>query len=327
MKQTPKTFFKEPTAGKILKYERIKEIRENIVNNIMGLGEHEAGVIYADLIPRTYESPRKFMKHGTDVKLHRFSSLEDVLEKRLTPVQIREIAFNKIYNIPYCGYSIKPFAGTDQRTRKVSLVECVEAAKLYKYSNPSEKKSSIIIKPYDDARRVAKDGAEIIAIVPSRTENQDRHKFKFSSVPVTDNNDKYGIAYNISTDHSCSSKRFNIRYKFKDDKESSRVFNFCAHEIAAYMSIIDHYWNNDKNIIPLQMSQFAIPTQKTVDYYDKLCNNALIQTSYDVKPRKLNNAEKEILLWNLVYKEKHDATFFSRKGRDKDLREYRWRNV
>ena len=64
------------------------------------------------------------------------------------------------------------------------------------------------------------------------------------------------------------------------------------------------------------MSQFAIPSKETVDYYNKLCKNCLIQEDGE-KARTLNHAEKEILLWGLVKKFGHDNTFFAKdKVRD-----------
>ena len=80
-------------------------------------------------------------------------------------------------------------------------------------------------------------------------------------------------------------------------------------------------------MIPVQMCQFAIPTQQTVDYYLKLGNNILI---YDNnlknknKLRKPNRAEKEIGLWALVKSLGHDKTFYSKKSRDGDVADYRW---
>ena len=125
---------------------------------------------------------------------------------------------------------------------------------------------------------------------------------------------------NISTDHQCGSKRFNIRYTYSEEKETSKVFNFCAHDIAGYLKIMDHYWNKDKNLVPLQMNQFAIPTQETANFYNKLSKNCLIQISEDKKPRKLNRSEKEILLWGLVHKLGHDKTFFAKEK----LKDYNW---
>ncbi|MAH32847.1 MAG: hypothetical protein QF798_04010 [Candidatus Woesearchaeota archaeon] len=321
-KEENKEFFKEPTAAKILKYSKISTISKDLVNRILNMSFDEAAIIEADLIPKDYDNSRKFLKHGPEVKLRRFNSLEEMADIRETPVQSREESLNNIKNRAYSGYSFKPFIGTDKKTRKVSLVECLKGTKLYRYANQEGTKfnPSISVKPYDDATGVEKDGAEIITRVPSRTKKMPNYEFKFSSVPVIDSDKKWGIAYNITTTHNCKSKLYNIRYKHKSEKETSKQFNFCAHEIAAYLSIVDHYWNKEKNLIPLQMNQFAIPTQETVDYYVKLTDNCLIKTSEDKNPRKLNSAEKEIMLWGLVKKLKHDDTFFAK---DK-VKEYNW---
>ena len=92
--------------------------------------------------------------------------------------------------------------------------------------------------------------------------------------------------------------------------------------------MIDNEWENYKNVIPLQMSQFAIPSQLTVDYYIKLKNNVLIRDK-NIKGdnlRKMNHADKEIALWNLVKSNGYDKTFFSKNSRDGNLRDYRWKN-
>jgi len=324
-----KSFFKENSVGQIKGYHP-EEILTGLVNRILNLSDDEGVIIERGIIPQIYSDSRKFMKHGKEIKLQRYSSLENMLKDPKTPVHLRRDAFDP-ENIKYgafCGYSFKPFIGNDKRTRKVSLVECLKGAELYAYVNQDNItgfRPEIEIIPYDDCRGVEKDGAEIVAKVPSRKKGEGKYVFKFNSVPVIDYSKrnagrKYGLAFNIATDHSCGNKRFNIRYKSPNSKESSNVFNFCAHEIAAYLSIIDYYKNERQNLTPLQMSQFALPTQLSVDFYKKLGNNCLIQTE-DKKPRKLNSAEKEILLWGLVSKFGHDDTFYATEK----LRDYNWK--
>jgi hypothetical protein len=215
--------------------------------------------------------------------------------------------------------------GRDKRKRKICLSECLEGARIYAYShqNCDEK---IKLKVYRDSKRVRIDGAESVIELPSRTTGTNPIQFKLTSVPIIDNNEKYKIALNLGSDHSCPSKRFNIRYRYTEDKEGSGIFNFCAHEIAGYLGLIDKEWEDHKNIIPLQMSQFAIPSQLTVDYYLRLENNILIKDSSTKDGiRKMNAAEKEIALWTLVKKYGHDKTFFSKQSRDGNLRDYKWR--
>ena len=315
-----KKYFQEPTATEIRSKKFTKEINNNLADHILDLSDDEYLIIKDNLIPEEfYESPGKFMKHGHVVEVPRYRTLENAIKIGKTPVQLREIAFNGVINKACSGYTFKPFVGTDKRTRKVSLTECLKGLKLYSYAN-QEGSTFIDVKPYDDARKVENEGAEVIVGIPSRREKHDRYKFKFSSVPVSDNKLKFGIAYNISSNHACESKTFKIKYGWANEKESSKEFNFCAHEIAGYFAIIDYYLNKEKNLIPLQMSQFAIGTQLTVDYYNKLNKNCLIQTPDEKRPRRLIIREDEVLLWNLVKKLKHDKTFYAREK----IKGYNW---
>lgn len=282
-------------------------------------------MVVPEFVPRGFESARKFMKHGPEVKPKRFYSLRQAIQDGRVPLLLREEAFNSINGHDYCGYSFLPIS-KDQRKRKVSLIECLEGARIFAYANQNPG-TYIKVKPYADAKRVRIEGAEVVVEVPSRTEDQRRIKFKLTSVPMIDSPEKYGISQNIGSDHSCGSKRFNIRYRYSDDKESSAIVNICAHEIAGYLQLIQDEINEKKNLVPLMMCQFAIPSQETVDYYLKLENNVLVRDeSLEVKDklRKLNRAEKEIALWALVENYGHDRTFYAGRSKDGNVRDYNW---
>ncbi len=315
-----KSFFKEATKAKIAK-KNLVGIAE--LSDIAKLGNDEFTIINP-LVPRGFESTRKFMKHGKEVKPKRYYSLDQALNDGRTPVQLREQAFDNLEGYECCGYSFLPI-GRDRRKRKVSLSDCLEGARIYAYSN-QVRGTEIKIKPYADSKRVRMDGAEIVCNVPSRTKGQGRIKFKLISVPVIDSKEKHIVSLNIGSDHSCPAKRFNIRYRYTDDKESSGIVNICAHEIAAYLKVIDHYWN-EKNIIPLQMCQFAIPSQETVDFYLRLMNNVLVRDNSlqgKDKLRKPDRGDREIVLWSWVDNLGHDRTFYSKRSRDGDIAGYNW---
>lgn len=318
-----KEFFRENTVAEIARnkvlVEKLLSDLENIEYIVI-----DSGV----LVPKGYESARKFMKHGLEVRPKRFYTLDQAVQDARTPVQLREDAFNKIKNPNYCGYTFMPI-GRDKRKRKVSLIECLEGARIYAFAHqtPSER---IKVKPYDDSKRVRRDGAEIIVEVPSRVEGEKPVEFKLFSVPVVDAPEKHKISLGIGSDHSCGSKRYNIRYRYSDDKEGSGIVNVCAHEVSGYLEIINHYLNNEKNLIPLQMSQIAIPSQDTVDYYLKLLNNVLVKDpSVKAKNqlRKMNRAEKEIALWGFVQKLGHDKTFYAKGSRDGNVADYDWQQT
>jgi len=317
---TKKTFFKDATKAKIAK-KKLVEIAE--LSDIIKLKPDEFTII-SPLVPRGFESTRKFMKHGLEVKPKRYYSLDQAVIDGRTPVQLREQAFDNFKGDNFCGYSFLPIR-RDRRKRKVSLIECLEGARIYAYSN-QVRRTEIKIKPYADSERVRRDGAEIICNVPSRTQGKSRTEFKLISVPVVDCSEKHIVSLNISSDHSCGAKRFNIRYKYPDDREGSGIVNICAHEIAAYLKVIDYYWDK-KNIIPLQMCQFAIPTQEIVDFYLRFGNNVLVKDNSlqcKDKLRKPNRGDKEVGLWLLVKELDHDKTFYSKKSRDGDVADYNW---
>jgi len=318
-----KQFFKEDTKSEILGKNYVDSLELGGLEVVGSLDNDEYTVV-REFVPRGYESARKFMKHGPEVKPRRLHSIDQAVFLSKTPVQLREGAFNSITGINYCSYSFVPL-GNDSRKRKVSLIECLEGARLFAYSYQSG--TGIKVKPYADSKRVRIDGAEVVVEVPSRTKDERRMKFKLTSVPFVDSKEKYVVSLNIGSDHSCPSKRFNIRYRYSDDKESSGVVNMCAHEIAGYLQLVSYAMQEHKNLIPLQMSQFAIPSQETVDYYLKWCNNVLVKDevleSKD-KLRKPNRAEKEIALWVLVKALGHDRTFYADRSIDGNIKDYNW---
>jgi len=317
-----KSFFREATKSEIKKKDLVDVASLSDIRNL----EENQFVIISPLVPKGFESARKFMKHGREVRPKRFYSLKQALEDGRTPIQIREKAFDNLKGFEFCGYTFMPL-GRDQRKRKVSLTDCSEGARIYAYSHQVPG-TEIGVKPYADSKIVRRDGAEIVVDLPSRTEGERRIQLKLISVPVVDSSEKYIIGMGIGSDHSCPTKRFNIRYKYADDKESSGIVNMCSHEIAAYLATIDYFWNEKKNIIPLQMSQFAIPSQEAVDYYLRWENNVLVRDDNlktKDKLRKPNRADKEIGLWALVRDLGHDKTFYSRADRDGLLSQYKWK--
>lgn len=321
MANRKKAFFKEATKAEIKEKGFVETLRLADAVHI----DSSQYMIVPEFVPRGFESARKFMKHGAEVKPKRFYSLKQAIYDGRVPVLLRENAFNSIQGHNYCGYSFLPLS-RDQRKRKVSLIECLEGARIFAYANQTFG-TYIKVKPYDDAKKVRIEGAEVVVNVPSRTESERRIQFKFSSVPMIDSPEKYGISLNIGSDHSCGSKRFNIRYRYSDDKESSGIVNICAHEIAGYLQLAQDEISEKKNLIPLQMCQFAIPSQETVNYYLKLENNVLVRDeSLECKDklRKLNRAEKEIALWALVEEYGHDRTFYAGRSKDGNVRDYNW---
>lgn len=327
-----KQLFKKIRAEQALKDKEqvVSYTSNNLAEQIERLSDNQVLVVNTNIVPLKYypvennsyvkykrtAAARKFLNHGAEVKPKRQSTLEDMIAAKKVPVQLREEAFNNNLGQYYACYSVMPL-GKDRRKRKVTLNQCVEGTVLYGYSKNSI--AQISIKNYgtlEKAKNVEFEGSTFVVEVPSRTPKKEKYKIKLTSVPTVDSEFKYAISNNFGSNHSCDFLTYKIGYKFVNDKEDSNVLNFCAHEVAAYLAIIDDAWNKDKNIIPLQMCPFAIPTQKTIDFYKKAKSKVVVQYINE-KGKKtiapLNQAEREIALWSLVKKYGHDTTFFARE--------------
>lgn len=322
-----KAFFKTRTEAEI-KSLRPKYIINNLAKQILALKDDEA-VIIPDLIPEEYKDSRDFMKHAPDIKIKRFSSLEEIVRYGKYPFELREKAMNKLGSPFHSVYSIRPL-GIDRVIREISPTACVDGVQLYAYSR---KGSNITITPYDDSSMVERDGVKVYVSVPSRTEHRERYEFIWQSIPVIDNidnNNKHSIALAIQTvGHACGDKLFNkeLAYSRRDERESSKRVTFCAHEVAAYIEICDHYKNhkdkNKKSIIPLQMSQFLILSKLAARYNYLVKNNLLIRTE-DGELKKADEANRNILFFELLKIHKYKDIFYSHKSRDGDLVDYKW---
>ena len=217
-----KSFFRERTVAEIRKLDlQEAALDDDLVSRIFALDRDEGLVITDPFIPDGF-TPRKFLKHGDEVSVPSPRIYTAIGLKALgeSPVHWREKAFNQINDDDYRAYSFVPVRGNDRRRRVVSLVECIEGARLYAYSQRdledyiSEqgtvrpgKVAPIRMEPYIDAERVAIEGGKIVFWVPSRTQGQGRYKLTLGSIPIIDNDEKFVISTGISSDHACEAKR------------------------------------------------------------------------------------------------------------------------
>jgi hypothetical protein len=334
-----KQFFKRKTAEQIIKdkeiirtetplaiAEQVEKLSENqvlvIASNIIPRKYYPQSKGYAALSERTYASA-KFLKHGTEVKPKRDYTLEEIIANRKLPFQQRKEAFEALRRYDsaqyYSGYTIRPATRTgDSRPRKFSLVQCVDGTQLFVYTRNNA--GGTEVKNYgtlEKAAKVEKEGSRFEIRIPSRTKKKERYKVEMNSVATIDSPEKYAIANNLKSTHTCDYLNYkDMRYKFATDKESSDIINICAHEIAAYLAIIDKMKNEDFNLIPLQMSWIALPTQYTVDALKKARNSVVVEYVNEKGKKSyapLNQGEQEIFLWSLTHKQGHDKCWFAKE--------------
>ncbi|MDP7323597.1 MAG: hypothetical protein QF632_02455 [Candidatus Woesearchaeota archaeon] len=301
-----KGFFTEPTAAKIKELD-LTHTDSGFIGGILDLQPEEALVIQYDLVPKRFKGPNTFKKYGPVVTI----SNGDTSDGIITPAQLREKAVNDLTGKDaHLGYSYTPTIGADGRPRRVSIIDCLEGARIFHYAHPP-KDNTIdgspieVERDYGDSGAVPINGATLVVTLPSRTKGHPRYSMRVDHVPISDSKPQLDLASCIATDHICEASRYKIRHG--TETEPTNIVDICAHEVAAYLAIAEHY-QGDKNPVPWDMNPFATPTELALDFYRRLERNVLIQTPEDQNPRKPNQVEKAILLMGLVQVKGHEET-------------------
>lgn len=319
-----KPFFREPTAAQIQKRNKTEVSPLELDAALDSVSTNDSYILVRGvLVPPEYDSHRKFVKHAPEIIARHPNSQLETQKIRQFPYQLKRKQIGKAGDDVYAAWGFYPLH-LDRRKRRVLFTTDFEAAQLYAYAHQSG--AEIKVKPYDEARKVAKEGAEIFVEIPSRTEAHGKYRFKLTSVPVVDAPEKFVIAHNLGTTHSCPDIDFRIRYRYETQAETSQVLNLDAHVGAAYLGVIDYYWNSEKNRVPLNCGQFDIPTMNALRFYKTLAGRVLIQETPEHKSRKIDRAERNIALFNRLRKNGYDWMFFPTKtiSHQINIRDYDW---
>ncbi len=330
-----KKFFKEPTKAQISKG------RDDFSEDPIDLEKVTEGsyLITTSPLPESFKNePVKFQKHGPEVVLKRFKSINDAEESALQgvrPLDLRREAFGKKYykngKLTHSCYSFVPLIGNEKRRRRVGLVQILDGAQIFAFSESLRQKlgvdkeefyddiklPGIKVKPYHDSKGVAKDGAQLILRVPS-VERDRRWQYSQKGIAVLNNSRKLAISLGFGTDHVCKFKTYKeLRYPFLEDSETSNIDQICKHETAGAFAIIDYYVNVKHNLTSMETTQIAIPSGRIVELYKRMLDSWLIYDETLEKKDKLRKplqAEKEIVLDAFVKKYGHDICLY-RVGR------------
>lgn len=324
-----KSFFQERTEAQIRSLKPKKfYLNRGLVKAISDLGSEESIEIRTRLLPGNFysqsspvEASRKFYKHGNLVQTVNPKSQKYAYSHDRKPVSAEDFSFMENMNeedVNYVGYSFYPVQGNDKRKRAVPFVWLLEGARIFTYS---EKLASIEVSPYEKAERVEVEGASVVCTVPSREKKKGRYKIKLEHVPVVDSKERLAVVLSLKSDFYQEHKEFNIRYTYKDDRESSDIFTFYPQDIAAYIAVMKYFSEKD-NFTPFCMNPFILPSRKEAEFYNRLCNNVIV---YDAsgKDRKLHIAEKSILLGRFMNVFGYESSTF-KKERDVRLSDYLW---
>lgn len=308
-----KFFYRPNTIGEILEDRRVlMPSRSELVQTLETMSDAQAVRIDYTLVPNGYgyeedqfRNGPNFMKRGPQVNLYEPKSVQEALERRLGPTRLRIDAFDNLDseqdNSAYSWRGLR----TGQK-RRVHLVDCLEGSKLFAFSERSKlMQDKITMRTYKDACGIEQQGGVFTFEVPSRS-SESKHLVRLHSVPLPRSGTEYAVWFDLASVHACADKlnRFSFRYASKEE-------NFCAHDVAAYLHLAKQVYQQSGRVI---LMPFALPTELTVGFYGKLRNNVVLKDNRGKKKRRpLNNAEIEILLWELVANKQNKATFFARK--------------
>lgn len=338
-----KSFFNERTPAEIMRMDlkRVDRAR-GLVDRILTLNpEREALQLMIGITPGRFyagrldsvEASRKCFKHGDLIALSQPTSEREALACNEIPLAIRMRDFAERLegwreeDINFVGYSWRPVVGED-RKRIVPFVFLPQAVQLFGYS---EGVGGIEVKPYDNAKRVKREGATIICEVPSRTEKHGRYKLTLQHVPVDNGTGKraavWGLKHKFDSGEEPGHTTFSdIRYTWESGRESSDVIRFNPHSIAAYIAVIKHY-NAQHNLTPLEMNQFALPSKLGADFYKRITNNVVIfdpTLTGKQKFRKLHLDEKSIMFARFIGNVGSHESVYWEPTRDGKLKDYDW---
>ena len=346
-----KSFFEERTIAEIKGMKINKAYNQrNLVRTIDSLDPVEEVLeIRVQIVPGKFyinaensaQASRKCFKHGNLIVSSHPKTKDACSRCPEIPLAIRARDFSilkemKEEEINFVGYSIQP-NWADRIKRIFPFVFMPEGMRIFSYAETQTK--GIKIEVYKDAKRVASEGTEAVVEVPSRTGKQGRYKFRIVHVPIVRSPENLSTILTLRSavlqdegtgelvKGRTAHEQYNIRYKWKTDREGSNVITFYPHDLAAYIKIAGEELRQH-NLTTMEFNPFALTSQHGADFYLKLENNVLI---YDPsiknkdKLRKLHLAEKSILWARAIGIFGHDDIAYWDPSRDGKLKNYDWK--
>lgn len=331
MAYTKEEFFYEPrSVSEITAGSTIVPLREVSRVDLVGLIDQvDSDIVlvlkdqlinYGKTPPNFLHSPN-FLKRGKELHLP-LPSAAQYCDESTAPVNLRRRMVAKMdAQENYCGFTWRGLRTDDKRKRKVHLDDCLAAGKLFAFSEQADDTDDKIrVKVYDRTYYAKTQGAAYWCDVPSRSSDR-VYTFGMLHVPLVRSTGEYSIWTNLDTEgHDCKLK---IARKITFRDAPSQV-TFCPHETAAYFHIVTTNYPRDRK---LMVQPFPLFTQGMVDFWKTLKTRVLIDEPFEDskgrtrrKRRKLNMAEREVLLHNKVALHGHDAMLFARRK----IKDYDW---
>ena len=316
IKMNKEEFFYEPrTVSEIHGGKYVSLAIDNIAERILQMREYE-GLLISPIVPEEYESRARFLKRAPQVVLDTGRNSFNAMRNGITPSKALKNACEKLDNDEkYCGIAWKSLRKNEHK--RISLVDCIRGSKLFAYSELAN--AEISVKDYNELNDAAYMGGKFKVKVNSRTPKQPRYDLTIESVPVVRSVYNPVIWTDLTATHACGITENDFSYRYISSED------FCPHVIAAYLKVAKDAKENGE-LTPVKFMPFPLPSELTVDFYNKLANQVMVREKIGENRRRkrpLNKAEKEILLWDLVKIMGPEATLQAKKK----LANYEWQKA
>jgi hypothetical protein len=333
---TPLYHSKERQTTRMLKGRKpVYSTLDDFVWNVERADAKNQTVILTEaLLPSDFYSGQNWLKRGERVHLQLEHSVDAIMKcahrgEMIGPTRTRNEQFRNLGEGPYVGYD---WSTLDRRKRHhVLLTFCIEGSRLW---NRVEKEfpKSIKVHGYHSRIESPRYGWTFDVEVPSFS-GGDPYVFKMENVAVDRVPEQHLVWRNMKSDGHIGGRKRGRRHQgceFKYYGELThgrpKTYVACVHEVVAHRAI-SSWAKNKKGIVILQ--PYALPSQKTVDFYVNLCRHTLVQEKVKnihglerLRRRPMFIPEMEKVLWDYVRLRSHgDNNPFYAKGL---LRSYRW---
>ena len=352
-----KAFFRERTAEQIqgMNFKEV-DIPKNLVRRIMDLDPtiDSLGLTFS-LIPEKFMTGRDSqyasranMRRGYYLKLKQPISKEQARKNRRTPLQIRQEALSELRKIPeehnFClGYSFRSITGPIRPLIVVPFWSILDGCRRDTYDQKVCKKLPFKnigskVEPYVDSKDVERKGGKVAVRFPSTYKGDRPYKIRWENLAIIDNEDKRIIgwgttpSYILLEDEVVDESEL-VRRRFKEPIH--KLYNFgyknpefdmrYPQETGSHQIMIRHFMR-EHNLVPFEMSQYAVSSRMSADFYTKLRNNVAIfdKTLERPKFRKLHIDEVCSCISRHVGHFDPDETMYWDAERDGRIRDYNW---
>lgn len=351
-----KAFFRDRAAEQIqgMNFKKV-DIPKNLVRRIMDLDPKVDSLgLKFSLIPEEFMAGRNFLdasrvnlRRGFYLRLNQPMSIEQARKNRRIPLQIRQEALSELRKIPeehifHLGYAFRSIVGTYRPLILVPFWSILEGCRRDAYDqkvckNLPFKDIGSKVEPYIDSKKeVERKGGKVLVRFPSTYKGDRPYKIRWENLAVIDNEDKRVIGWSTSPSYALSESEevdelILTKRRFKEPLH--KLYNFgyknpdfdmrYPQEIGSHQTLIRHFMRNH-NLVPLEMSQYAIPSRMGVDFYNKLRNNVIIFDKTLIRPRfrKLHLDEVCTSIARHVGNFDPDETMYWDSERDGRIRDY-----